>query len=225
MPELQSRYSEDSTTSSDSVTTIHPTFCNTIGKNNNDTTPNRNNSKKKRIGTVAIMDTGKNEDEDDQDDTMNQGGGDDKDDGDDRMGENGNGDKENKDKDNKGDDEKSKDNDENAEDADFEIAQLIIRPNTRGLSESQVLHYILEEMFKAINENEDFQIHPTNTNTDPQPAPITCREEILVDGNEINAFFNSIQQDTKAGPVRQTFLKIHSAIDTNVLKRRIFSKL
>ena len=60
-------------------------------------------------------------------------------------------------------------------------------------------------MFKAINENEDFQIHLTNTNTETQPAPITCREEILVNGNAINAFFNSIQQDTKAGPVRQTF--------------------
>ena len=80
-------------------------------------------------------------------------------------------------------------------------------------------------MFKAINENEEFEIHPTNTNTDPQPPPITCKEQILVDGNEINAFFNSIQQDTKAGPARKTFLKIHSTIDTNVLKRRIFSKL
>ena len=187
MPELQSRYCEDSTNCSDSVTTVQPTFCNTIGKNNNDTTPNRNNSKKKKIGTVATMDTERNDKDDDQDDKMNQGG-DDKDDGDDGMGENGNGDKEEK-EDDKGDEEKSKDEDKNEDKDDFEIAQLIIRSNTRGLSESQVLHYILEEMFKAINENEDFQIHPTNTTTNPQLSSIKCREQILVDGNEINAFF------------------------------------
>ena len=228
MPELQSRYCEDSTSGSDSVTTVQPTFCNTIGKNNNDTTPNRSNTKKKKIGTRAIMDT--DNDDNSRDDTMNQGSSDDKDDGDDGMGENGTGDDEKEkedeeEEDGEGDDDRKKDEDEKEEEDDFEIAHLLIRPNSRGLSESQVLHFILEEMFKAINENEEFEIHPTNKNTDPQPPPITCREQILVDGNDINAFFNSIPQDSRAGPARQTFLKIHSTIDTNVLKRRIFSKL
>ena len=53
-------------------------------------------------------------------------------------------------------------------------------------------------MFKAVNENEDLQLRPTNADTKPPPKPITCKKKILVDDDELNEFFKSVQMHTRA---------------------------